>query len=340
VNLTPIVVKRVVGLGGLAAKSLAVDASGYLYQFLALVRMPNGYPLADSTGNVTSHLAGLVFRTTRLLHDYKVFLVFVFDGEPPRLKEAETARRRKLREKALSEWKAALEVGDCSKAFSRAVTASRLTREMIEDAKHLLDLLGIPHVQAPSEAEAQAAYMAMRGDVWAASSKDYDSLLFGAPRLVRFLTITGREYLPSKRAFRPLKPELIELKRFLAHHAITREQLVDVAILVGTDFNEGVKGIGPKKALKLLKTYGKLENLPEEIRERLPPNYDEVRRIFLQPNVSEDYSIEIGELQEREVYRFLCEERGFSRKRVETAVKRMKRFHSALGQTGLERWLT
>lgn len=339
VNLAPIVVKRVVGLGGLRAKSLAVDANGYLYQFLALVRTPDGSPLTDSSGNVTSHLAGLVFRTTRLLHDYGVFLVFVFDGRPPRLKEAEAARRRELRERALSEWRRALEVGGYAMAFSKAVMTARLTRPMIEDAKRVLGLLGVAYVQAPGEAEAQAAYMTMRGDVWAASSKDYDSLLFGAPRLVRFLTITGRDYLPSRGTFRPLKPELIELRELLARHKITREQLVDVAILIGTDFNSGVRGIGPKRALELLKAYGRLENLPGEIRERLPADYEEVRKIFLQPEVSDDYSLEIGELQEEELYRFLCEERGFSRKRVETAVERMRRFHSAPRQVGLDRWL-
>ena len=338
VYLTPIIVKHVLRLEDLKGKSFAVDANNYLYQFLALIRLPDGTPLRDSDGHVTSHLAGLIFRTTRLLHDYNIDLVFVFDGEPPSLKMAEISKRRELRDKAYEEWIRALQQGDLASAFSKAIVTSRLTSEMIEDAKRLLDLLGIPYVQAPSEAEAQAAYMAIKGDVWAASSKDYDSLLFGAPRLLRYLTITGKEYLPSKGTFRPLYPELIELNEFLSKHGISREQLVDLAILIGTDFNEGIKGIGPKKALKLIKTYGRLENLPDKIFERLTPKFEEIRKIFLEPKVTDDYSLEYGELKEEEVYRFLCDERDFSRKRVETAVKRMKAFYSRRSQRKLGEW--
>ena len=338
VYLTPIIVKHVLRLEDLKGKSFAVDANNYLYQFLALIRLPDGTPLRDSDGHITSHLAGLIFRTTRLLHDYNIDLVFVFDGEPPSLKMPEISKRRELRDKAYEEWIRALQQGDLASAFSKAIVTSRLTSEMIEDAKRLLDLLGIPYVQAPSEAEAQAAYMAIKGDVWAASSKDYDSLLFGAPRLLRYLTITGKEYLPSKGTFRPLYPELIELNEFLSKHGISREQLVDLAILIGTDFNEGIKGIGPKKALKLIKTYGRLENLPDKIFERLTPNFEEIRKIFLEPKVTDDYSLEYGELKEEEVYRFLCDERDFSRKRVETAVKRMKAFYSRRSQRKLGEW--
>lgn len=247
VNLTPIVIKRVLSLSDLRGKSFAVDANNYLYQFLSLIRMPDGTPLQDSHGNVTSHLAGLMFRSTRLIHDYDIHLVFVFDGEPPLLKQREIMRRREMREKAVQEWQTALEKGDYATAFSKAVMTSRLTKPMIEDAKRLLGVLGIPFVQAPSEAEAQSAYMASKSEVWASSSKDYDSLLFGAPRLLRYLTIYGREFLPSKGISRPLKPELIELDKFLKHCGISREGLIDLAILIGTDFNEGLRGIGPKK---------------------------------------------------------------------------------------------
>ena len=340
VYLTPIIVRHVLRLENLKGRSFTVDANNYLYQFLALIRLPDGTPLRDSDGHVTSHLAGLMFRTTRLLYEYDMDLVFVFDGEPPSLKMAEISRRRELRDKAYEEWIKALQQGDLAAAFSKAIVTSRLTRDMIEDAKRLLDLLGIPYVQAPGEAEAQAAHMALKGDVWAASSKDYDSLLFGTPRLLRYLTITGKEYLPSKGVFRPLYPELIELSEFLARHGISHEQLVDLAIMIGTDFNEGIKGIGPKKALKLIKTYGKLENLPDEIFKLVSPNFDEIRRIFLEPKVTDDYSLEYGELKEDELYRFLCDERDFSKKRVETAVKRMKAFYSRKKQRKLGEWIT
>jgi flap endonuclease-1 len=332
-------VKKILSLEDLRGKSLAVDAQNYLYQFLSLIRMRDGTPLQDSHGNVTSHLAGLMFRSTRLIHDYGIPLVFVFDGEPPLLKQHEIMKRREQREKATREWQTALKAGDYATAFSKAVMTSRLTRPMIEDSKRLLQLLGIPSVQAPSEAEAQTAYMALKGEVWAASSKDYDSLLFGAPRLLRYLTITGQEFLPSKGISRPLKPELIELDKFLSSYEITREQLVDLAILIGTDFNEGVKGIGPKTALGLVKNYGKIENLPNEVKSVLETqNYLEVRRFFLEPKLTTDYTLKYGDLQEDELIRFLCDQRDFSKERVETVMQRMKTFYAERKQTELKEW--
>jgi len=339
VNLTPIMVKKILSLNDLRGRSLAVDANNTLYQFLALIRMPDGTPLQDSSGNITSHLAGLMFRSTRLIHDYDINLVFVFDGLPPQLKEKEITKRREQREKATREWESALKSGDFVTAFSKAVMASRLTRPMIEDSKRLLTLLGIPFVEAPSEAEAQTAYMAMRGEVWAASSKDYDSLLFGAPRLVRYLTISGKEFLPSKGIARPLKPELIDLDRLLSCYQINREQLIDVALLVGTDFNEGVKGIGPKTALDMIKQFGRLENLPKEKRsEILAQNVEEVRKIFLEPKVCSDYSIRYENLHEDELIRFLCDERDFSKERVQTVIERMRKYYAGKKQTELQKW--
>ena len=340
VYLTPIIVKRVLFLRFLGGKFLAVDANNYLYQFLSLIRTYDGNPLRDSYGRITSHLVGLAYRTTRLLYDYKIGLVFVFDGKPPQMKKKEIDRRRKMREKAVKEWREALDSGDYITAFSKAVMSSKLTKPMVDDAKKLLGLLGIPCVQAPSEAEAQSAYMAVRGDVWAASSKDYDSLLFGAPRLIRFLTITGKKFLPSKGVSRPLKPEIIELDTFLSHLGINREQLVDLAILIGTDFNEGIKGIGPKKALRLIREYRRLEEMPNEVRKLLPKNYDEIRKIFLKPEVTSNYEIRYEQLKEKEIFQFLCEERDFSRKKVEIIIKRMKKFYEERKQKSIKDWFS
>ncbi len=339
VNLTPIIVKQILTLNDLRRKSFAIDANNYLYQFLALTRTRNGTPLKDSQGNITSHLSGLMFRSTRLMHDYHMDLTFVFDGKPPSLKEKEIEKRRKQREKALKEWQQALKTHDYTKAFSKAVMTSRLTQKMIEDAKKLLKLLGIPYVQAPSEAEAQAAYMAMQGDVWAANSKDYDSILFGAPKLIRFLTIHGQEYLPSKGTARPLKPELIKLRELLSYHAITRLQLVDLAILVGTDFNEGIRSIGPKTALKLVKKHERIENLPQAVLSKVPSHYEKIRKLYLHPEVTDEYDLNYSPLCEEELMHFLCEQRDFSRKRVDTIVQRMNEVYMMKTQTKLENWL-
>jgi flap endonuclease-1 len=325
VNLTPIIIKQMVSLEDLRSKRLAVDANGELYQFLALIRMRDGSPLKDSHGRITSHLSGLFYRTTRLITDYGIELAFVFDGAPPALKSAEIARRRSIKERYEAERAGALEAGDLAKAYSKATMTSRLTREMAEEARELLRLMGLPVVQAPSEGEAQASHMATRGKVWAAASKDYDCLLFGAPRLLRFLTISGKEFLPSKGAFRPITPEVIDTAVLLEHYNITRTQLVDLAILIGTDFNDGIKGIGPKTALKLVSQFGSIENMPAEIREAVDPPVVQIREIFLQPDVTDNYEIRFIAPDLDGIVHFLCDEREFSRERVEAALKRAYR---------------
>lgn len=324
VLLTPIILRKELELDDLWGRSFAVDGHIVLHEFLAMIRDRTSTPLMDRDGNVTSHLVGLAFRTTRLISDYGIRLVFVFDGKPPSLKRKELDKRREARRKAERECREAVERGDLPTAFSKAVMTGGLTRAMVDDAKHLLDLLGIPWVQAPSEGEAQAAYMAGQGHVWAPNSKDYDSLLFGAPRLVRFLSISGREWLPSKGRARKVYPELIDLEKFLDHLGINREQLIDLGILVGTDFNDGVKGVGPKTALKLVREHGRIEEMPSDIRGKLPDTVDLIRDLYLNPDVTDDYSVQQGVLREEALDAFLVGERNFSTKRVQTLINRMR----------------
>ena len=325
VVLTPIVTKAVTELDQLRGQTLAVDGNGELYQFLALIRLRDGTPLKDSKGRVTSHLSGLFYRTTRLIAEYGLRPVFVFDGAPPALKAREVEKRRAIKKKYEADHAAAVARGDLDQAYSKATMTSRLTKDMTAEARELLRLMGVPTVQAPSEGEAQAAHMAATSpDVNAAASKDYDSLLFGTPRLVRFLSISGKEFLPSQGTFRPIVPETIVLDELLQEWNITRELLVDLALLVGTDFNEGIKGIGPKKALTLVQKHGALENMPAEIRDGLG-NADtiaEVRRIFLHPNVTDDFDVQQREPDLDGIVRFLCDDREFGRDRVQAAIER------------------
>jgi len=322
VLLTPIVVKDTIALADLRGRRLAVDAHGELYQFLALIRLPDGTPLHDAQGRTTSHLSGLFYRTTRLIADFALQLVFVFDGRPPAEKTAEIARRRQVRERYEAEADAARRAGDLAQAYSKSTMTSRLTREMVAEAQELLRLMGVAIVQAPSEAEAQAAHMARRGDVWAAASKDYDALLFGATRLVRFLTISGREFLPSRGTSRPIVPESIDLQAMLNALAITREQLIDVGLLVGTDFHPGIKGIGPKKALALVKRSGTIDQMAAEIRDAFGSELDRLRQIYLEPDVRDDYRIDVERCDVDGVVRFLCDEHAFARDRVMAALER------------------
>jgi len=270
---------------------------------------------------VTSHLSGLFFRTTRLIAEHGLRPVFVFDGTPPARKAATLDKRRAIRRRYEAEHAAALSRGDLAEAYSKATMTSRLSREMVAEARELLRLLGIPTVQAPAEGEAQAAHMARRGDVWAAASKDYDTLLFGAPRLVRFLTISGKEFLPSRGTFRPIVPEVIELAHQLDRWRITRDQLIDVAILIGTDFNDGVRGIGPKKGLGLVQTYGRIEAMPQDVRDAVG-DVDEVRRIYLEPEVGDAYTMQFDEPDRDGIIDFLCAQRQFSLERVTAALDR------------------
>jgi len=338
-DLRPIIVKKEISLEQLKWKRIAVDANNMLYQFLSVVRLPDGSPLRDSRGDITSHLAGLTFRTTRLIAEYRILPVFAFDGKPPVLKANEIEKRDEMRKKYALEWREALERRDYAKAFSKAVMTAKLTKHMVDDAKTLLQLLGIPYIQAPSEAEAQCAYMAMKGDVWAANSRDYDSLLFGATRLVRYITISGTEFMPSRGVSRKLRPELIELHEFLLNHGITREQLIDLAILIGTDFNSGIRGIGPRKALKLIKRYRSLDQLSVDLRTQLPRNYEEIREIFLKPPVTEDYHLAYESANEEGLLRFLCDEHDFSLDRVEKVIERMRGVSQSIdSQRELENW--
>ena len=325
VVLTPIVTKETLSLGELRGRTLAVDGNAELYQFLALIRLRDGQPLQDSKGRITSHLSGLFYRVTRLIAEHGVNLAFVFDGTPPPLKAREVAKRRAVRQKYEEERDAALARGDTAAAYSKATMTSRLTREMVAEATELLRLMGVPTVQAPSEGEAQAAHMAATSPaVWAAASKDYDSLLFGAPRLVRFLGIAGKEFLPSQGTFRPIVPETIDLARLLETLRIDREGLIDLALMVGTDFNEGVKGIGPKKALKLVQQYGRIERMPPEIRDSMGEAalVDDVRRIYMRPDVTDDFTVSAFDPDLEGIVRFLCDEREFGRERVTAALDR------------------
>jgi flap endonuclease-1 len=338
VMLTPIVKREQTSLKALKGRSFAVDASIEIHQFLALVRKRDGTLFTDTHGRVTSHLIGLLTRTSRLISDFDMKPVFVFDGKPNPLKTKTVEVRREARKKAEVEYSEAVSKKDYAKAWSKAVMTGRVTGSVLDDSKRLLTLMGIPWLEALEDAEAQASYMAAKGDVWAVGSKDYDCLLYGAPVLARYLTLTGREWLPAQRRSRLLIPELIKLSENLALLDITREQLVDLAILVGTDFNQGVKGIGPKKALQLVHNYGSIEQMPEEIKSKLTEDPNGARQVFLKPRVLEKYLLKRSPPDRDGLIKFLSEERGFNKERVERLTERLT-IRREKTDGGLETWL-
>jgi flap endonuclease-1 len=332
--------KTTVTLESLSGKSIAIDAYNALYQFLAIIRQPDGTPLKDSTGKVTSHLSGLFYRTANLI-ELGIKVAYVFDGIPPALKEVEIKRRARVKEEALVKYEKALKEGKMEEARSYAQATSRLKDYMAEDSKRLLTLMGIPWLQAPSEGEAQAAHITKKGDTNFCASQDYDSLLFGAPLLVRNVTISGRRKLPRKDVYIDVVPETVKLSQVLKELGITHEQLVDIGILVGTDFNpEGVKGMGPKTSLKLIKEHGTLENaLPHLKDAEFPVEPQRIRDIFLNPKVRDDYHLEWRPPDEEGIINFMCREKDFSEDRVRKALERMQvGLKKTKGKTTLEQF--
>ena len=333
VDLGDLFPKHPLSLENLRGRTVAVDAHNVLYQFLSIIRQPDGTPLRDSQGRVTSHLSGLIYRTTNLV-EAGIKPVFVFDGRPPPLKAATLEARAAVRREAEERWKAAAEAGEEEEAFRWAQASSRITRDMVAESKGLLEAMGVPSVQAPSEGEAQAAHMARKGDAWAAVSQDFDSLLFGAPRLVRNLAVTGRRKLPRRNVYVNVEPEEVALDEGLSGLGITREQLIALGILVGTDFHPGIKGVGPKKALKLVKEHGTLEGALAALGQTVE-NGRLIEEFFRSPDVTDDYDAKPRAPRPDEILKILCDEHDFSRERVEKAVERLREAAGAKAQKTL-----
>ncbi|MCL7415913.1 MAG: flap endonuclease-1 [ANME-2 cluster archaeon] len=335
VELGDIFNRHEIELRDLSGKVVAVDAYNTLYQFLSIIRQRDGTPLKNSRGEVTSHLSGFLYRTTNLI-EAGIKPVFVFDGRPPHFKARTLEARHKTRDEAMHRWQEAVVAGEEEEAFVHAQASSHLKEGMVEEAKTLLGYMGLPVVQAPSEGEAQAAHMVLSGDADFAASQDYDSLLFGAPRVVRNLTVTGKRKLPRKNIFIDVNPEIIDLAEGLDANGITREQLIDIGLLVGTDYNPGLKRVGPKTALKLVKQYGGVEAVLAEKGVGIE-NLQEIKDLFLYPEVTSDYKISWGPLKESDIIDFLCMKHDFSQVRVQGALNRLIEASDA-GQQTLDQW--
>ncbi len=336
VDLGNAIPRKKVTLGSLSNLRLAVDAYNTLYQFLAIIRGVGGEHLRDSRGRVTSHLSGLFYRNINLM-ELNVKLVYVFDGEPPELKTEEIERRRAQKQVARQQYAEAIKVGDLPAARKYAEASTTLRGDMVSESKTLLDAMGIPWIDAPSEGEAQAAVLAAEGTVDAVASQDHDSLLFGAPLLVRNVTISGKRRLPSKNVMIEIEPESISLAGIIQEVGITRPQLVDLGILLGTDFNpDGFPGIGPTRALKLIKTHGSLEKI-DGLDGLAELDYNSIRKIFLSPPAKKGLKPTWGKFDPDAVRSFLVDEHSFSRERVDAGIQRVSGLEASRSET-LEKW--
>ena len=338
-KITELMQTKELNITDLKGKIIVVDAFNQLYMFLASIRQPDGSLLKDSHNNVTSHLNGLFYRFTNLMKQ-DIKFVFVFDGEPPELKLKERERRSKLKDAATLQFEKAESEENLEDMKKYAARTSRLTKEMIVDAKELIDALGFPIIQAPSEGEAQAAVLVKNKDAYASLSQDADSLLFDCPLVIKNLTLSGRKKLPNKLAYDTITPELISLQDTLTELNIDQDQLIVLAMLTGTDYNiGGIKGIGPKTALKLVKEYGtgfeNFEKIFTQIKWNDYFNYDwkEVFNVIKNTKTTNEYKLFFKEVDDEKVVEILCKKHDFNEERTRAVLEKLHKKPAA--QKGL-----
>ena len=294
VNLTELLHPKPISLQDMKGKVIAIDASLFLYQFLSSIRQRDGGLFTTSGGVVTSHLIGLFSRTTMLMKK-GIKMVYVFDGDPPQLKLEQLQKRKEIKIASQKKFEDAKRRKDEAEMRKHASRTSRLTPQMIEQSKEVLEMLGIPLVQAPSEAEAQASFLVKSKDAYAVASQDTDCLLYGSPRLVRNLSATGRRKRPGMLASNFVEPEMLDLSETLNTLGIDHDQLIALGMLVGTDFNVGgIKGLGPKTGLKLVKQFGKdFDRLFKHVKwnEFFDAAWEEVFHLILHMPVTKEYSL-------------------------------------------------
>ncbi|MFX0017370.1 MAG: flap endonuclease-1 [Promethearchaeota archaeon] len=337
-------VKKTITFENLFNKRIAIDAFNTIYQFLAIIRQRDGTLLMDDEGNVTSHLSGLFYRTINFL-EHNIRPIFVFDGTPSDLKLDTIEERRKIKEEYKEKMIKAREAEDFREAKKYAQLTSKLDENMIEESKKLVNYFGIPIINASSEGEAQSAYLVQLGDAWACASQDYDTLLFGGERLIRNFAVSRT--VKVRDTSKTLDIEYISLEKFLKNLKITREQLVEMGILIGTDFFPGVKGIGQRTALDLIKEYGSLENIlrsnikvrGKEINIDLEV-IDRIKQIFLNPDIKKEYpKLVWKKIDYEKIRELLIEKHNFSTQRVDNALERLKKQELSKRQVTLDSYL-
>jgi len=336
-NLKDLVVREKTNLEAFSNKIIAIDAYNAIYQFLASIRGPDGLQLSDSEGRITSHLSGLLYRNVNFL-SLGIKPVYVFDGKPPSLKTAEIERRKQVKKDATIKYEKAIAEGNMEDARKYAQQTTSMKDGMVKESKQLLTYFGIPYIDALSEGEATAAHLTNTGQAYAAASQDFDSILCGAKILIRNFTSSGRRKLPNRNTYIDIVPEIIETKKTIDALGLTREELIDVGILIGTDFNpNGFERIGPKTALKMIKQHSRLEDIPQ-IQEQLEKiDFQQIRKIFLDPEVTKVDEIVFDKVDYESITNYLVKERGFSGDRIQSTLNRLKKALEKKSQN-LDQW--
>ncbi|MBT3405356.1 flap endonuclease-1 [archaeon] len=341
-NIRDIIPKKELQLESLNGKTLCVDAFNTLYQFLSSVRQMDGTPLMDSKKQITSHLSGILYRNAALL-EQGIKLVYVFDGKAPDLKAKTHKKRKEAKELAAEKYEEAKQEEDIMRMKRYSSQLVRLDDEMIKESKELLIAMGVAIVQAPSEGEAEAAYLAKKKEVYAAASQDYDSLLFGTPRLIQNLTLARKRKTIS--GYREVNPELIDLQEVLDRLEIDLDQLICLGILVGTDYNpKGIPGIGQKKALQIVQKFKQPVLIFKEINEKISSlpeedqfDWKEIFALFHKHPVK-DVEFDFGKIDEDKIREILVTRHEFSEERVEKQIERLRKIEEKGKQKGLDKW--
>jgi len=300
-------------------RKVAIDASMCIYQFLIAVRQ-DGNVLTNEAGETTSHLMGLFYRTIRMV-DNGIKPVYVFDGKPPDMKGGELAKRTERRQEAQKQLAQAEEAGDDENVEKFTKRLVKVTKEHNEECKHLLKLIGIPYVDAPCEAEAQCAALVKAGKVFAVGTEDMDALTFGSNVLLRHLTFSEARKMPIKEFY---------LDRVLEGLGLTQDEFIDLCILLGCDYCDSIRGIGPKRAVDLIKQHKSIEEIIKRLDTKkytVPEEwpYEGARRLFKQPEVTEGASVELKwtDPDEEALVKFMCEEKGFNEDRMRNGCKKL-----------------
>ena len=319
-------------------KIIVLDAYNILYQFLTTIRSRDGTPLMDSKGHVTSHLVGLFSRTVNLMQR-NIKLVFVFDGKPPELKQKTQEERSNLKLEAEKKYLEAKKKGDEEEMKKYASRTSRLSKEMVEESKEIISLLGLPIVQAPSEGEAQASCIVKENKGYAVGSQDFDSLIYGSTKLVRNLSISGRRKKGKTIGYETINPELIDLSENLNNLGIDQNQLITLAMIIGTDYNPGgIKGIGPKNALKLVKQHkSDFDELFKEVKwdENFDFPWTEVYYLIKKIPTTNNYKLEWNEIDFKKIKELLVEKHDFSEERIKKTLEKLKKSTAGKQQKSL-----
>ncbi len=343
-NIREIIHRKEIEIPELAGKTICIDAFNSLYQFLSSVRQADGTPLMDNKKQITSHLSGIFYRNVSLLSD-GLKLIYVFDGEAPALKSKTHKKRQETRDLAKEKYSEAKQTDDLAGMRKFSSQLLRLDDEMIKESKELLEAMGIPVVQSLSEGESECAYLCkIKKDIYASASQDYDSLLFGAPKLIRNLTLSRKRKTFS--GWIEIKPEIIELDNVLNSLEINLDQLICLGILVGTDYNpKGIPGIGQKRALEIVRKFKQPVLIFEEVAQRIHtlPEQDqfdwtEIFELFHKPKIN-DSDLKFEKVNEEKIKEILVNRHDFSLERVERQLEKLRDLEEKKKQKGLGEWM-